>query len=127
MKNPPQQSQQQDKIKEKTGSEKDAIDRTFFLLEPEALMMFFVAGILDLIGYIIILTGLDDFGITDIIGSFFIGLWMLFRGSSPAGTRKGSQLKRWGLTSVVEATPYLGSLAPGWILTVYFELKNNPG
>ncbi|MFZ2390369.1 MAG: hypothetical protein WAW15_00935, partial [Minisyncoccales bacterium] len=45
---------------------------TFFIL-PFALGR-------DLIGILLILCGLDDFGITDIIGIAFLNTWLLLRG-----------------------------------------------
>lgn len=48
-------------------------------LNPELIVMMPIAVIIDLIGIILIFFGLDDFGITDIIGFIFIGGWSLFR------------------------------------------------
>jgi len=125
MKNQVQQSQQKKEKKEKTPEEK-TIETLFSLATPEAILMFLFAGLLDGIGYLLLIIGLDDFWITDIIGAIIIGLWMLSRGSSPLKLKKSSRLKRWGISTLVEAVPYLGDIMPSWILVVYFELKNNP-
>ncbi|MDI6591546.1 MAG: hypothetical protein QME61_01205 [Patescibacteria group bacterium] len=83
---------------------------------------------IDLISIILLLFGLDDFGLLDIIGFIFIGTWLFFRrGKIP--TRRGSFLRRiftgrWNkfLTPFFgEIIPYLGVL-PFWSLSVYFNL-----
>jgi len=115
------QSQEQEKI-----TEEKTIEIFSNFATPEAILMFLFAGLLDAVGYFLLLFGFDDFWITDIIGAIIIGLWMLSRGSSPLKLKKSSRLKRWGISTLVEAVPYLGDIMPSWILVVYFELKNNP-
>ncbi|KKP93811.1 MAG: hypothetical protein UR98_C0002G0050 [Parcubacteria group bacterium GW2011_GWA1_36_12] len=107
------------------------------LLSPEGLVMMSVAVVIDLIGLIIVCVGLDDFGITDIIGMIFIGSWMFFRSGAmperktPSKKSKGAGktaernvLKRFGLTGLAELIPYLGAL-PWWTIMVYKELTES--
>jgi len=55
------------------------------LLTPEGVIMMSVALILDGIGIILILFLLDDFFITDVIGTMIIGGWLFFRsGTAPS-------------------------------------------
>ncbi|MDP2926526.1 MAG: hypothetical protein Q8N65_00055 [bacterium] len=49
------------------------------LLTPEGIIMMPMAMVLDGIGIILILFALDDFFITDIIGTIIIGGWLFFR------------------------------------------------
>lgn len=99
-------------------------------LSPEGIIMLMAAGLLDLMGLIILLFGLDDLGILDIIGLIIIGGWIFFRSGVVTGTARskkvwGKILKRAGLSFLIELFPYIGSLAPCWIAAVYFELKNS--
>lgn len=101
------------------------------LSSPEAVVMLMIAGLIDLMGILLLFIGLDDFGILDIIGMVFIGSWMFFRfGHAPNRIKNkkiGKNLgKRLGLTFLTEIIPYLGSIMPTWFLAVFFELKNNP-
>lgn len=92
------------------------------LTGPEAIAMLFCAGAIDLLGYILLFAGLDDFGILDIIGMIFIGLWMFTR----TGKKNllSAKFKRFGFASAVEMIPYIGSLSPSWTIAVFLELKN---
>lgn len=55
------------------------------LLTPEGVIMMPIAAFLDLIGIGLILFALDDFFITDIIGTIVIGGWLYFRtGMAPS-------------------------------------------
>jgi hypothetical protein len=56
-----------------------AIEEAGIYLSPEAIVMFPLAILLDLIGIILVIFSLDDFFITDIIGFAFIGSWGYFR------------------------------------------------
>ena len=107
------------------------------VLGPEGFVMMSVAIVIDLIGIIIVCFGLDDFGITDIIGIIFIGSWMFFRSGTmperktPAKKSGGGEktaarntLRRFGLTGLAELVPYLGAL-PWWTITVYKELTES--
>ena len=103
------------------------------LFGPEAIIMLPFAMMLDLIGFVLICFLLDDFGLLDIIGTVFIGGWMLMRfgGWSGKPGKKGKKMgrkimKRLGITLGIELMPWLGGLIPGWTLAVFFELKNNP-
>lgn len=101
---------------------------------PEGVIMMTVAIALDLVGLILLIFGLDDFFITDILGIFFIGGWILFRsgtmkvtkkaGAKMAKAAKWAKRVRWlrPLLIFAEFIPYVGAL-PCWILLVYSELK----
>lgn len=101
-------------------------------LSPEAFIMLFIAGLLDLIGLLLLCLALDDFWITDIVGLAIIGSWMFLRIGYVITARKvrkrvgKSIFKRLGLAFLIEIIPWLGGLVPAWTLAVYFELKNNP-
>ncbi len=115
------------------------IKRMGALFSPEALVMFMVAGSLDLIGLILLILDFIGIGlalsfIPDIIGLVFLGSWMYFRTghvtiSRSAGKtiRKSGRkiLKRLGLSFAGELIPLFGDIAFCWTLAVYFELKNN--
>jgi hypothetical protein len=104
----------------------------------EAIIMFPIAGLLDLIGIILICFALDDFWIADIIGILTIGLWTLIRSrvmkvtyrtearitKAITKTAKWARRLRWlrPLLVILEFIPYVGA-APCWVLLVYFELK----
>lgn len=110
-------------------AEGEQSDKSFSLTSPEAIMMLFIAVILDLIGYVLLVAALDDFWLTDIVGVLIIGSWIFTRSGgkrTAKGNPKMKGLKRFGLATVVEAIPYVGSLSPSWSIMVYKELKNNP-
>ena len=91
--------------------------------------MLIVAGMLDMIGLILLCLswlGVDDYGILDIIGGVIIGSWLLLKGGgSLEAIKKGAKksAKRFGIAFLVEAIPFLGGIAPSWIVLVYTELK----
>lgn len=98
-------------------------------LSPAGVLMFLTAGIIDLIGLIILLFGLDDFAILDVIGLVFIGGLMFISSGSMTETKgskniKNKILKRLGLSFLVEIVPVLGSLSPSWTIAVFLHLKN---
>lgn len=131
-----QQEDKDSEEKEKARQEQEAIQIKSFvsLGSPEAIVAFTIAGLIDLLGFIIIFVGLDDFFILDTVGFMTLGMWMIFRsGHIPSRNSKikskkmGKKLlKRLGLSTLCEIMPYLGGLMPTWMLMVYFELKNNP-
>lgn len=64
----------------------------FNLLTPEGVIMMPIAMILDLVGIILIFFALDDFGITDIVGTIIIGGWLFFRsGTVPSLPERAKQ------------------------------------
>lgn len=101
---------------------------------PETFFMLPIALGLDLIGIILVCFGLDDFGITDIIGIGFINTWLLLRGKKALHSqgKKGamSSIKKaftgksskFFTASILELVPYLGCL-PFWTLSVLFNLE----
>ena len=55
------------------------------LTSPEGVLMLCVAGLLDVVGFVLLCfswAGVDDYGIVDIIGGAIIGGWMLLRYSA---------------------------------------------
>lgn len=102
----------------------------------EAFFMLPLAIGLDLAGLILLCFGLDDFGLTDIIGIIFINGWLLMRGRKGAnpGDKKGLINKfvkllkedptRYVVPSIAELIPYLGAL-PFWTIVVLINLREN--
>lgn len=99
------------------------------LTSPEGILMLCIAALLDAIGMVIALAGtwfgIDDYGVLDILGMLIIGGWMLVRGGS-SGAKEAAKkgLKRFITASAVEVVPFLGGVAPSWIILVYRTLKN---
>ncbi len=156
----PQEQQEEQKTQEAETEEITSEDVEFAkatrggsalnLLSPESVIMLMIAAMLDLAGIVLICVGLDDFGITDIIGVLVIGGWMLLRGSMSSGDqeltarqlgreaaqkrgerqqivkRAKSITKRGWLKPfcfIGELIPWVGAL-PFWVVMVYNELKN---
>ena len=104
------------------------------LFGPEAVLMLFIAGILDVIGIILVFFFLDDFGVTDIMGIVTISVWILFRSQGIELTKGAgktvAKVGKWGkrlkwlrpLCIIGEVIPYVGA-APLWLLLVYAELQ----
>lgn len=117
----------------------EEISKIGAFLSPEAFAMFFVAGMLDIVGLIVFVLSLFGIGIPvsfvlDFIGITIIGSWMFFRTGHVTITRKAGKtikktqkkiLKRLGLSFLGELIPFFGDIAFCWTLAVYFELKNN--
>jgi hypothetical protein len=90
--------------------------------------MFPIALFLDLGGFVILCCGLDDLGILDIIGLFFLGSLMYLRSGTITTTSRAKKIasklfKRIGLAFLIEIIPFLGNIAPCWTLAVYYELR----
>jgi hypothetical protein len=102
-------------------------------LSPESIMILPLAVSIDLAGIIIVLFGLDDFGILDIIGICTIGAWQIFKAGKMRApkTKKGGFLEKvftgkWSRFFVTwggELIPYVGWL-PFWTLAVYNQLMH---
>jgi hypothetical protein len=99
-------------------------------LTPELLMVLPLAVLLDVIGIVILLCGLDDFGLLDIVGICTIGLWSLLKlGKIPASNNRKDFLRRiftgkksrFFTTFGGELIPYVGAL-PFLTLGVYHQL-----
>lgn len=115
--------------------EAEEIRRATAFFSPEALIMFPIAAVLDLVGIILVCFGLDDFWITDIIGILTIGLWTYFHSQTVKVTYRAAErlakAVKWArrlrwlrpLLIVLEFIPY-GGAAPCWVLLVYFELQS---
>lgn len=126
------------------GLQGEGVEQIGMFFSPEAIIMFSIAISLDSIGVILVCFGLDDFGITDIVGIATIGLWTYMRsqtmkvtrGAAQRITKATKQAKRtiksakWAkrlkwlrpLLVVGELIPYVGIL-PCWVVLVYLELK----
>jgi hypothetical protein len=97
------------------------------LTGPEGILMLCVAGILDMIGFILFLLswlGIDDYGILDVLGMIIIGGWMFIRGGGLNKNIIKRGIKRFILASAVEIVPFLGGIAPSWTILVWKELKS---
>lgn len=102
------------------------------LTAPEGILMLCVAGLLDIIGLILLCLswlGVDDYGILDIIGFFIIGGWLLIRTGTMRGTKGAQQIakkvaKKFGIAFIIELIPFVGSAAPSWTWCVYSVLKD---
>jgi len=98
-----------------------------------------IAFFLDLCGLAIVVFGLDDLGLLDIIGIFIFFPWLLIRGErlpSLAGSRSGARIKKEFLRKLFknkhlkfltpligEITPWVGGLGFFWTLSVLFNLE----
>jgi len=94
------------------------------LTAPEGILMLCVAGLLDVIGFILFFLswlGIDDYGILDILGAVIIGGWLYMRKGTAAAS---GALKRFLIAFGIEAIPILGSISPSWIIIVWKELKS---
>lgn len=69
------------------------------LTSAEAILMLFVGIMLDLVGFMIFITGtwvaIDDYGILDVIGISIIGLWLFikYQSSAPSQVNLKEDLK----------------------------------
>jgi len=107
-------------------------------LTPETIIMLPIAFFLDLCGLAVVVFGLDDLGLLDIIGMFTFFPWLLIRGErlpSLAESRSGARIKEFltklfknkhlkFLTPLIgEVTPWVGGLGFFWTLSVLFNLE----
>lgn len=96
---------------------------------PELIIILPFVLMLDAIGIVLIIFGLDDLGILDTIGLVFLGTWMWLRdGTRPKiSTRK---LKKKGIrffgSFIGESIPYVGAF-PFWTIMTLLTLKDVPG
>ncbi|MDD2496345.1 MAG: hypothetical protein PHE29_14295 [Tissierellia bacterium] len=109
-------------------------------LNPETIIMLPFAVFIDGIGIILICFGLDDMGITDIIGIIFINGQLFFRGEKRVDIKSVKKRAKNIMTfikklftqkpfkfftsAVLEMIPYLGSLLPFWTIAVLLNLTN---
>lgn len=103
---------------------------------PESLCMIVLAGALDLTGVVLLLCGIDDFGMTDMIGIAYINTWLIIRGIEPTHKQgKKGMIKNFKslfthkqmkflLPTFTEIIPYLGAL-PMWTLSVLCNLDKD--
>ncbi|MDD3386805.1 MAG: hypothetical protein PHX92_02685 [Candidatus Pacebacteria bacterium] len=110
---------------------------------PELMFMLPSAIFIDLCGLVLVIFGIDDFGIIDIIGILIFFPWLLLRGdSSPSiiDVREHMNAKK-GMAGKIKTlfkdkktkflTPLLGELAPWigglgffWTMSVIFNLED---
>lgn len=114
------------------ASEEEAaeVQKAGALFSPEAVMMLFIAGVIDLIDALIF-----SVLILDIIAILVIGLWIYFRSQTMKVTR-GAAARLGGLAKktrwlkfvlgAIEFIPVIG-MAPLWIVIVFFELRPDIG
>jgi hypothetical protein len=105
-------------------------ERAEALFSPEGIMMLFIAGVIDLIDFLI-----GSFLLLDLVAILTIGVWTYFHSQRVAMTRGAAarlgkaagwaRRMKWlrPLLIVLEFIPIVGML-PCWILVVYFELKS---
>jgi len=100
---------------------------------PESLAMLVLAVGIDVIGLILLLCALDDFGLLDIVGIIFINSWLIMKGRAKVETKKGGVVgflkkqfthpwKKFALPTLTELVPYLGSFLFMWTITVLCNL-----
>ena len=124
-----------DEEAEDEEAEDEAVRKMGIAFSPDAIIMFPLAIILDFVGLILICFGLDDCGITDIIGLIFIGSWSFFHSQTiqmtsgakktlAKGAKAAGRIK-WlrPLFIAGEFIPYVGA-APCWTILVWFELQS---
>jgi len=105
-------------------------ERAGVLLSPEGVMMLFLAGIIDLIDFLI-----GSFWVMDIVAILTIGIWLYLHSQRMSVTRGAAtrlgKVSKWAkrakwlrpLAIVTEFIPIVGML-PCWLLLVYAELKS---
>jgi hypothetical protein len=105
------------------------------IFTPEALIMFSLAGFVDIgeffIEFIPVIGTILSV-LLDIIAFLFIGAWMISRiarGQRSLITRKNKKTasrKKFlkVFSAIFEMVPMLSSLYPGWLIVVWLELKS---
>lgn len=103
-------------------------------LTPEAFVMIPIALILDFCGLGLVLFGLDDLGLLDVVGMAIIFPWLMIRGHRPpslAGRKNFDKIKklfkgkhlRFIVPLLGETAPWLGGLGFFWTMTVFCNLE----
>ena len=112
-------------------------EETANFFNPIAIIMFLIAGMLDMVGLILFILSFFGIGIPlsyipDIIGLVLLGpLMYLSTGKITVtqGAQKvikkpvGKVLKRLGLAFLGELIPFFGDIASCWTLAVYLHFK----
>ncbi|MBP6914215.1 hypothetical protein KBB74_01845 [Candidatus Parcubacteria bacterium] len=95
-------------------------------IDPETILMLPFALIIDLISIVLLFFGLDDFGVTDTVAMFTLGLWLKFRkGLDIKISKKDSKkILRFFGSTIAEYIPYLGAI-PFWTGMVLLTLKES--
>ncbi|HPD19725.1 MAG TPA: hypothetical protein PLV95_00580 [Candidatus Pacearchaeota archaeon] len=87
-------------------------------LSPETVLMLCWAGLIDLIGIVLLCFALDDFGILDLISTITIGGWMFLRKGKLVNFKaQRKRLVRFLVGMGIEIVPYLGALPAVTIIT----------
>lgn len=102
-------------------------------LSPTLIVILPIAIFLDVTSWILLLFGMDDWGILDLLGIIFIDGWLLFKGGkglTSSGKKKGlidrlftGKFSRFITPTTIELIPYIGAISPTWTIAV---LKNAP-
>jgi hypothetical protein len=96
-------------------------------------LMILIAPLLDFTGIILFILSFFGIGLVasfvlDICGAGIMGILLYFFNRSTAGLEKGitpvlkTIAPRLGATSLLEAIPFVGDIAPGWTILVIFEI-----
>jgi len=95
-------------------------------ISPELIIFLPLALMLDAIGIVLVLFGLDDLGILDTVGLFSLGAWIWLRDGTRMISPKKMRKKgfRFLGTYIGESIPYLGAL-PFWTIMTLFTLKDS--
>ena len=114
-----------DESQEESPESEEKSGGDFF--SPAAIILLFVAGLVDAIGYIMPFILADDYGILDILGLIFVGGLILIHALARGGTKKVGKmvLKKLLIAFGIEIIPIVGSVSPSWIYTAYKYLKES--
>jgi hypothetical protein len=85
-------------------------------MSPELIMLLPIAMLGDALGWILLLFGLDDFGLLDIVLDLFFTSWIALRKKDPTVFKK-ILLRALGFEAL-EVIPYVGDVFPGYTLLV---------
>lgn len=129
-------------------------EKGIIILSPLGVMTLATAFIIDVIGWILLLFGLDDVGVLDIAGLLTVGpllvlCYLVKKGSLKEEGReeegkqalqktiqqsqavekmakklRGKLLKKGGLSFLSEIIPYWGNICPSWTIGAYSFLKD---
>ena len=104
------------------------------IFSTAAVLTMLLAVLADSIGLAILLSGLDDCGILDVVSTIIIGGMLFALAPNPQLPKKEAsnkvagafkkKLKRklgrkLGLAFLIELIPFLGNIVPSWVIAVY--------
>jgi hypothetical protein len=90
---------------------------------PEVLILLPIAIMADATGYILLIFGLDDFGVRDLICDPIFTLWIMVRKKDPTVFKK-IFFRLFGIEAL-ELTPYLGEILPGYTILVIMTILDS--